>query len=148
MARLTVKLHSGEAMRCNRVALVTDRLVYVLVADKPIRYPGGSSRIAYIGTTSKGAGRVAGSLAHRAYAILERHGVRGFAARIVTCRRRRNVQTWRQLERAMLLHFRDAFDAVPICNVHGGKIRERGEFSLFSRTRVANIVQDLSARDS
>jgi hypothetical protein len=52
--RLKLSLKREEAIRVTRVSLGKSKLVYVLVADKPIDYTYGKSRIAYIGTTKKG----------------------------------------------------------------------------------------------
>jgi hypothetical protein len=86
---------------------------WLAIADKRIRYPEGRSRIVYIGTTKRGARRVAQSIASRADKILTMRGVRSFHARMVTCRPRRNVKTWFLLKRALLVAFRERYGAVP-----------------------------------
>jgi len=60
------------------------KLVYVLIADKRLKYKLGKSRIAYIGTTKKGSSRIAQSMAARAEDVLSIHGVRSFHARVIT----------------------------------------------------------------
>lgn len=40
-------------------------LVYILVANRPLKYEKGSSRIAYIGRTNKGVSRIAESAAKK-----------------------------------------------------------------------------------
>ncbi|ARU18278.1 hypothetical protein A9D14_18150 (plasmid) [Croceicoccus marinus] len=47
------------------MALEHERQVYVICADRKLRYENGYSHIAYIGTTRKGIARVAGSAAYR-----------------------------------------------------------------------------------
>lgn len=64
--RLSVKLGRDEAMRVTRVSIRGERLCYVIVADKRQRYKKGRSGIVYIGTTTKGVGRLASSAANRA----------------------------------------------------------------------------------
>ena len=81
--RLRLSLKRDEALRATRVSIGKQKLVYVLVADKRLRYPKGRSRIAYIGTTKKGVTRIAQSVAKRAEDILSLHGVRTFHARVV-----------------------------------------------------------------
>lgn len=120
------------------------KLVYVLCADRRLRYPKGRSRIVYVGTTKNGIRRVAGSVARRADDILQAHGVKRFHARIVTCRPRQRVKTWLVLERALLLEFRTRFGAQPRCNSHGKRMRERDEFAYFRRARITTIIDDLS----
>ncbi len=143
--RLTVSLKRDPAIIASRVALGNEKLVYVLVADKRLRYPKGKSRIAYIGTTQNGASRIASSVAARAPKILAIRGVRSFEARVLTCTPRRNVKTWRVLERAVLLAFREEFGEIPRCNSQGKRMRERDEFDrYFRRARIRGIIHDLS----
>ena len=118
-------------------------MVYVLVASKMIKYPFGSSKIAYIGTTKKGIQRVAQSVAHRADMILGLHGVHSFEARIVSCRRRQNVSTWKKLEYALLLKFRKEFGRVPRFNQKGANMRETDEFDYFNEKRIRKIIDRL-----
>lgn len=131
-------------MQATRVAIGKDKLVYILIADKAIKYTYGKSRIAYIGTTKKGVGRVAQSVAARAEAILSIHGVRTFHARVVTCRPRPNVKTWKKLERAMILTFREKFGVVPECNTVGKKMKESDEFRYFGHAAVKKVIERLS----
>jgi hypothetical protein len=119
-------------------------MVYVLVADKRLKYPGGKSRIAYVGTTRKGLSRVARSVAVRADRILGLAGVRSFSARIVTCRPRQRVRTWRKLERALLLTFREVFGAPPRCNVHGKRMKWADEREYFRSKRLVDLIEELS----
>src|SRR5262245_43612878 len=132
LRRLSLSLRRDEALTATRVSVGNQKLVYVLVADKRLRSGKIKSRIAYIGTTRRGVGRVAGSVAHRANDILSLRGVRRFHARVVTCPPRQRVSTWLKLERALLLAFKSKFGMVPLCNSHGKGMRERDEFRYFS----------------
>src|ERR1035441_5258254 len=114
--KLAVSLKRDEALRATRVSVGRSKLVYLLVADKRLKYEKGKSRIAYIGTTKKGVARIAQSVAARADDILSLHGVRTFHVGVVTCNPRRHVKTWCKLERALLLQFREVFGEVPKCN--------------------------------
>jgi hypothetical protein len=143
LRRLNIQLHRDHAFEATRVAIDKDRLVYILVADKRLRYTEGESRIAYIGTTGGGPGRVAQSVAQRAPEILCIRGVRKFHARIVSCQPRQNVKTWHLLERALLLEFKEMHGEEPWCNVQGKRMRERDEFRYFTRSRVRGILRDL-----
>ena len=142
--RLRLSLKRDEALRATRVTIGKEKLVYILVTDKWLRYPNGKSRIAYIGTTEKGLSRVSQSVAFRADDILALHGVRQFHARIVTCKPRQHVKTWLKLERALLIEFREIYGEVPYCNSHGSKMRETDEFSYFNRSGVTNVINELS----
>jgi hypothetical protein len=106
LRRLKLSLTKHPALQATRVSIRNSKCVYVLIADKRLRYGGGKSRIAYIGTTKNGAARIAQSIASRADAILTLHGVESVHARVITCRPRQHVKTWRQLERALLIVFK------------------------------------------
>lgn len=142
--RLKVSLKRDEALRATRVTIGKNKLVYLLIADKRLKYVGGKSRIAYIGTTKKGVARIAQSVAARADDILSLHGVRTFHVRIVTCRPRQNVSTWKKLERALLLSFRERFGEVPSCNSHGTRMKITDEYRYFGAKGVANVIDELS----
>ena len=142
--RLSVSLKRDEALRATRVTIGKKKLVYVLIADKRLRYERDKSRIAYIGTTKKGVARIAQSVATRAAKILNLNGVRTFHARVVTCNLRKNVKTWLKLERGLLICFRERFGEVPTCNTHGKKMKERDVFRYFAKGRVRNIINELS----
>jgi hypothetical protein len=130
-------------MTVTRVALAADRLVYVICASRKLRYEHGRSPVAYIGTTRKGAERIAQSVSARAGRVLGYHGVTTFDVRVLTTSSRQNIKSWRMLERALLLEFRAIYGEVPKCNVAGKGISERSEFKLFARDRVRQILKDL-----
>ena len=141
--KANISLKRETALTANRILVGNQKLVYVLVGPKAVKYEWGRSRILYIGTTKNGSARVAQSVASRADSILQQHGVRSFEARIVTCRPRRRVKTWLKLERAMLLCFREIYGELPLCNVSG--LKPTDEFSYFKRERVVQVIQELSA---
>jgi len=141
--RLAVALRPKHAMQVTRVSVGEKKLVYVIVAQRPLKYPWGASRIAYIGTTKKGLARVARSAAVRADDVLALHGVREFYVRILTCAPRPNVKTWVKLERALVLVFRQKYGALPRCNTMGEKMRARDEFDYFKRDRIENVLEAL-----
>ena len=131
-------------MEISRISIGNEKLVYVILADTKLNYPGGRSRVAYIGTTKNGISRVANSVAERAPVVLRLRGVESFEVRIVTCRPRQRVKTWLKLERALLLSFRELYGEVPRCNTHGKNIVERDEFRYFARSRLNRILEDLA----
>ena len=142
--RLAVRVHRDEALYLTRITIAATRLVYVFVCDKKLVYETGRSRIAYIGTTKNGVWRIASSAAHRAQSILGTRGVYTFLARIVSCTPKKGVKSWHKLERAMLLAFKEKYGVPPICNAKGNAMHETDEFTYFSRSRIARIVDDLS----
>jgi len=143
--RLQLSLKYEAALTATRVSIGKKKLVYVLVADRRLQYgKKHRSRIAYIGTTKKGMSRVARSVAFRANDILELRGVRSFTARIVTCPPRRNVVTWRKLERALLVGFKERFGEIPKCNSYGKRMKEKDVFRYFRKKAVLRVIDDLS----
>ena len=145
--RLSVSLKAKHAMKVTRLSIRSKKLVYVIVAQKPMKYPGGSrSRIAYIGTTRKGVARIARSVAAKAKDVLGLHGVREFEVRILTCTPRRNVKTWLKLERALLAVFRREYGAPPKCNTIGKRVKWRDDIEgkYFKRRRLENILASLA----
>lgn len=143
MARRLSVRNPRFIMSAERVNLEDRRFVYVISAGNKLSYPLGHSRIAYIGATKTGSDHILQSAAARADTILDLDGVRRFEVHIVSCQHRQNVKTWVRLERAMLLEFRLLYGEVPICNVHGGRMRETGEFDIFSRERISNLIRRL-----
>jgi hypothetical protein len=142
--RISLSLKRDEALRATRVTIGRKKLVYLLIADKRLKYELDDSRIAYIGTTKKGVARIAQSVASKADEILSTTGVRTFHARVVTCNPRKNVKTWIKLERGLLLCFRERFGSIPKCNQHGKGIKETDEFRYFSRSAVENVIDELT----
>jgi len=78
-------------VKCSKEALLTvkrskqgsrtKRMVYILTAKKPLRYPNGRSRIIYIGTTDKSTRRPATSAVDKASeAFGELRGIRQIEA--------------------------------------------------------------------
>jgi len=142
--RLAVSLKPKVLLQVNRMRIGEGKLVYVLLADRKLKYPYGGTSVINIGTTKKGLARVASSVAYRAEGILSQRGVRTCSARVITCRRRPKVQTWRKLERATLLSFREKYGNVPKFNSQGKRIAERDEFDYFTRSRILQILRDLA----
>lgn len=144
MRRLSIKPFSNYAVRITRAANSADRLVYIAVTNKSIHYQYGNSSIAYIGTTRKGAHRIAASAATISKKLFALHGVTAINFHIVTCRPRKRVATWRKLERALLLNFREKFGEVPKCNNHGKKMKWTDEKEYFSEARLRSVVTQFS----
>lgn len=130
-------------MTVRRIDVTRETLVYVLVASRKQQYTYGNSQIVYIGTTRRGINRIASSVAQRAKDVLALHGVKDFEVRVVTCQPRQRVKTWRKLERALLLRFRERYGKVPLLNKQGPKMRESDEFDYFTRSRLDEILDGL-----
>lgn len=144
MRKLNISLKSKAVLTVNRFPLNSERLVYVLVANRQLRYRHGRSSIAYIGTTKKGLSRIAESAAFHADEILNLRGVTNVTAKILTCKSRPNVKTWRKLERAMLLTFREVYGEIPDQNHQGEKIKQTDEFKYFNQSAIRKIIGKLS----
>jgi len=118
-------------------------VVYLLVSNRPERYPRGRSRIVYVGRTRNGIKRIAASAANKITEALENlRGVRRLRAFIVwtnpLAKERRHLPY--VLERAILLSFRQEFGTVPRLNRQGIRIRIKDEFAYFRERAVHRIV--------
>ena len=118
-------------------------MVYVLSADKSFKYSNGRrTRIIYIGTTGKGARRPATSAVDKASeAFANLRGVRQIEVHIVTCQRRRAVQTWKHLESALLAAFRDRYYELPRYNRKKGSVAHAEDVSLFRRKALESLLK-------
>jgi hypothetical protein len=119
-------------------------LVYIAYANKPLRYPHGDSRIAYIGTTKNGAWRVATSAVWKAGELLGRHGIHTLEFWLVPTPRRGKQATHRKVERALLLRFRERYGCVPCANKKGRKLRWRDEYDYFTVGSIDRIINDFA----
>ena len=122
---LRIKYRDRPAVVVHRAAFKESKLVYVGRANRPYRYASGRSRIVYIGTTKKGARRVASSAARKGVDLLFEHGIKEVEFSVVTCSKLRAVATWRKLERALLIKFREKYGEVPRGNVQGKRMTGR-----------------------
>jgi hypothetical protein len=139
MRKLTIRSPKKSLLTLARSHQWTDNLVYILAANKYLKYRNGRSRILYIGTTKKGAGRPAASAVNKASEVFYNlHGVKTIEVHIVTCAKRKNVQTWRHLESALLDAFRKRFFELPKYN----RVRPKASEGLFG----SNALQKLVAR--
>lgn len=142
--RLRISLKKSPAITIRRVALDHEKLVYVLCADRKLKYPSGYSQIAYIGTTKKGINRIIQSSAYRSKDVLWKHGVQSFDVRIVTCMARQGFKSWVKLERALIITFREMFGEIPLCNVQGKNTKLADEYERFAEDRLKRIIETLS----
>lgn len=142
--RLKVKWQRKPAIIINRTAFHDNKLVYVARTNKKIRYPLGRSRIAYIGTTKKGARRIASSAAVRGEDLLYEYGIKSLELNVVTCGKVPSVETWRKLERALLIRFRERYGKIPQANQSGKKIRWKDELKYFRIEKLDTILNELN----
>lgn len=143
MRKLKVRPPKQALLTITRSRQWTEKMVYILAADKPHKYRNGRSQILYIGTTKKGAGRPAASAVNKASeAFYKLRGVKTIHVHIVTCAPRKAMQTWRRLESALLDVFRNRYFQLPRYNM----VRPSTTEGLFSTKALAKIIDkfDLS----
>jgi hypothetical protein len=145
VTKLKIRSSKTALLTLTRSPRWSDRMVYILTANKHLRYKDrdsrtvGRSKILYIGTTKKGAGRPAASAVNKASDVFYHlHGVRTIDVHIVTCATHNKKQTWKKLEAALLDAFRHRYFQLPKYN----KVRPRPVEGLFS----SNALQKLIAR--
>jgi hypothetical protein len=115
-----------------------NRMVYILTTPKSHKYRNGRSRIIYIGTTGKGAGRPAASAVNKAsQAFSELYGVKTIEVHIATCDSRPAVKTWKKLESALIDTFRTRYFQLPRYN----KVRPKHKDGLFKRRALETLIE-------
>ena len=139
--KLTIRTAAKPALVISRPAFTAEKLVYVAVANKALKYAHGKSRIAYIGTTAAGASRIASSAAFRAKDLLALHGVTSLEFYIVTCAARQKVKSWRKLESGMIIAFKHMYGTVPKCNVKGKNQQWNDGLEYFTRSRLEGVLK-------
>ncbi|MFH0849280.1 MAG: hypothetical protein V1857_07240 [archaeon] len=128
VGKLRVK-RRGIALELRRPAISEDKLVYVVIANRPFKYGKLSSRIAYIGTTKNGVYRIAASAAKRAQ-LLRGHGIQGLTFHVLCCDGRQRMCTWKVLEAGLLGSFIEKYGGLPKGNRNkpsGGNLRRAHE---------------------
>ncbi|MGD0596124.1 MAG: hypothetical protein ABSA64_01210 [Sedimentisphaerales bacterium] len=142
--KLPLKYQKQPSVIINRTAFKDTRLVYVARANRKLRYKLARSRIVYIGTTRVGANRIAVSAAKKGEELLSNYGVKHLEFNIVVCGRLQGVETWRKLERALIIRFRELYSDPPKANKTGEKMRWKDERQYFSLSRLDKIIAELS----
>ena len=125
-------------------------MVYILSANKYLPYKYlpykgarfktvGRSKIIYVGTTKKGAGRPAASAVNKASEVFYHlHGVRTIDVHIVTCAAHNKKYTWKRLEAALLDAFRTRYFQLPKYN----KVRPKPVEGLFGSKALDKIISE------
>lgn len=142
--KLVVKFRKQPSFVIYRTAFRDEKLVYIIRANKRLCYSYGKSRIAYIGTTKKGARRIASSAVGKGENLLYLYGIKHLELHIVTCGRVQGVETWKKLERALILRFRERFGEAPRANSAFKKGHWRDEKRYFSEKKLDKVIDGLS----
>jgi hypothetical protein len=112
-------------------------MVYILAANKYLKYKNGRSRILYIGTTKRGAGRPAASAVNKASEVFYKlHGVKTVDVHVATSGPRQATPTWKRLESALLDTFRKTYFELPKYN----KVRPTSVEGLFGLKALQKII--------
>jgi hypothetical protein len=120
----------------------SDRMVYILAANKHFPYKNkkttvGRSKILYIGTTKRGAGRPAASAVSKASEVFyHTHGVRTIEVHAVTSAAHHKKFIWKRLEAALLDAFWRRYLNLPKYN----KVRPRPVEGLFGANALLKII--------
>lgn len=141
--KLSIRYRRTPALTISRVAFRDKKLVYVARANKKFRYPWGRSRIVYFGTTKRGARRIASSAAWKGADVLFEHGVKHLELIVVICRKTQGIETWRKLERALIIRFREKLGAPPKANNTGHNMRWGDERNYFTDKNLDKIIDAL-----
>ncbi len=103
----------GKALIVEREAIKADKLVYLAISNRPIKYKNSKSKIAYIGTTKNGIYRIASSAANKSE-LLWNHGIKSLTFHVLYCKRgRQSICAWKALEAGLLNAFREKYEELP-----------------------------------
>jgi len=136
-----VDAEEGAFLTLTRDAISRTNQVYFHILNRPLRYELGRNRILYIGTTSQGLDRLLSSVGERAYQAFRIHGVDTIEVHSIACRPTQRVQTWRKLEIASIIAFREVYGEIPKLNSHGHGYVEDDEFEYFNRNEVKRFLR-------
>lgn len=116
-------------------------MAYILVADKSYKTTSGlRSRVIYIGTTAKGAGRPAASAVNKASQVFYKaRGVRTIEVYLVTCRARQATKTWRLLEASLIHTFWNIYHQIPKYN----KVKPAHVDGVFGQKGLEKVIRSL-----
>jgi hypothetical protein len=117
------------------------RAVYFQVADRPIPYKHGKNRIIYVGSTQATSSRSLTSLADVVPYRSRIPGLHRIEVHIIECELRQGVKSWRVLERACLIIFRERYGELPWLNSQGSKMEPGTEFKLLDRSQVRRLIR-------
>jgi len=137
MHKLRVRCPKQSLLTLTRSRQWTDKIVYILSANKYLKYRNGRSRIIYIGTTKKGADRPAASAVNKASEVFYKlHGVKTIEVHIATCGPRQKTPTWKRLESSLLDAFRKRYFELPKYN----KVRPKANDGLFGSDALLKLI--------
>lgn len=137
---LTVSVSPKSVMTINRRAVRCQKVVYLICTPKPKRYARRRSRIVYIGTTQAGIRRFAKSAAQKAVDYLEQRGVRWLDVYVVKCSPRSGRASWSDLERDLLIMFRNEYGGVPAANRTGHRLALKRYSGAFKDDRLKKVL--------
>jgi len=117
------------------------KMAYILVADKSYKTASGlRTRVIYVGTTAKGAGRPAASAVNKASQVFYKaRGVRTIDVYLVTCRARQATPTWKLLEAALIHTFWNIHHQIPTYN----KKKAAHVDGMFGQRALEKIIRSL-----
>lgn len=137
MGKLRIRSSKKSLLTLVRNRQWSHTMVYILAANKPLKYTKGWSRILYIGTTKKGAGRPAASAVNKASEVFYKlHGVRTIDVFIARCTPRRRLETWKKLEASLLDAFQSKYLGLPKCNA----VRPKPVEGLFGSKPLQKLI--------
>lgn len=142
--RLRIQAEKNPGVIVTRDALKAAKTVYIGCSNRPWKYPGGESgrwsRILYIGQTIRGVARVMESAADKAASQLLEWGNRELRFYLVHCRGVQRVKTWKQLEMALVLAFRECYGAPPKFNDKGKRRTWGNLLNYYRKERLLRVI--------
>jgi len=142
--KATISTSPNSAIRFTKLQRSDQCLVYIVCANRSLKYRDGDSRILYIGTTAKGIDRMSKSASALTQKFFAHHGVTKVYVHPIYTKPRQKKRMWVVLERALLLRFREMYGEPPKHNTQGKKLRWRDEADYFTLSRLTGIIDRYS----
>src|SRR5712692_333313 len=142
--KLKITFRPEPVMSISRRAFREKKHVYLACANKKRKYKWGKSRIVYIGSTKVGAARIASSAVWKGADLLFDYGVKLLELHVVACGKIQSVETWKKLENALLIKFRERFGEVAKANEMGKLMHWKDEKRYFSGKRLEAVIDAFS----
>lgn len=87
---------------------------------------------------------MANSAFWRGEEVLGDHGVNYLNFFVVTCTRKQRVPSWKKLEKALLIKFKEKFGEPPWCNIKGKRMRWDDEKDYFADWKLDEVIETFS----
>jgi hypothetical protein len=76
--------------------------------------------------------------------LLYEYGIKHLEFVVITCSKVQALESWKKLERALIMKFKELYGAIPRANKAGKNSHWRDEREYFSPNKLEDILRELS----